>query len=60
MPELIQEYLGDGVYVSYDGFSIILDLRGQNDYTKITLEPEVMAALIGFKDRVNAQSKRQN
>lgn len=31
-------YLGDGVYASFDGYHIWLDLRGQDDQTKIALD----------------------
>ncbi len=54
MPEVIEEYLGDGVYATFDGYYITLDLRAQNDYTKVALEPQVFDALIRFKERVNA------
>ena len=48
------DYLGDGVYVSFDGYQIILDLRGQDDYTKIALEPVVFEALERYNERVQA------
>ena len=44
-------YLGDGVYASFDGYHIVLDLRGQDDTTKIALEPEVLNALVKYADR---------
>jgi hypothetical protein len=45
-----EAYLGDGVYAeSYDaGYAIKLDLRGQDDFTQIYLEPEVFQALVRF------------
>lgn len=46
--QIADVYLGDGVYASFDGFAIVLDLRGQAavvPVTKIVLEPEVLAAL---------------
>ena len=43
-----ETYLGDGVYATFDGYAIILDLRGQDATTKIYLEPSVMEALIKF------------
>ncbi len=53
-------YLGDGVYASFDGFSIWLDLRGQDSTTKICLEPSVLAALNEFKlDTKAAWDKRK-
>jgi hypothetical protein len=38
-------YLGDGVYASFDGYHVVLDLRGQDNTTKIALEPSVVVAL---------------
>lgn len=42
-------YLGDGVYASFDGYHIILDLRGQDRTTRIALEPAVMGNLKRFQ-----------
>ena len=48
-------YLGDDVYASFDGYHIVLDLRGQDNLTRIALEPAVMSALNQFNlDIVNA------
>ena len=41
-------YLGDGVYASYDGYAITLDLRGQDRHTRIVLEPGVIAELVKY------------
>ena len=38
-------HLGDGVYASYDGYHIWLDLRGQDNVTRIALEPAVLGEL---------------
>ena len=46
------DYLGDGVYASFDGYHIILDLRGQDNTTSIALEPSVIEALLRYKERV--------
>lgn len=43
-------YLGDGVYASFDGYHIVLDLRGQDNFTRIALEPAVMDALERFRE----------
>ena len=48
-------YLGDGVYASYDGYHIVLDLRGQDNTTMIALEPPVLDAL----DRYRKQLKEK-
>ena len=44
-------YLGDGVYAEFDGYHIMLDLRGQDSTTKIALEPSVMNALHQYAKR---------
>lgn len=46
-------YLGDGVYASYDGFAIVLDLRAQDSTTRIALEPHVFTALAAYAKRVS-------
>lgn len=47
-----ETYLGDGVYAVFDGFSIVLDLRMQDNTTKITLEPTVLDELDRFRKRL--------
>ena len=42
------QYLGDGVYASYDGYQIWLDLRHEDVLTRIALEPEVFKALLAY------------
>lgn len=44
---LTEMYLGDGVYASFDGRNVTLDLRAQGS-EKISLEPEVLLALFKF------------
>lgn len=44
---LKETYLGDGVYATFDGWSIILDLRAQGP-ERICLEPEVLLNLFKF------------
>ena len=46
------QYLGDGVYASFDGFHIILDLRGQDNTTQIALDPQVVENFIAYQDSV--------
>lgn len=48
------DYLGNGVYASFDGYHIVLDLRAQDHTTRIALEPEVIQRLIRFRDRAYA------
>jgi len=54
------EYLGDGVYGSFDGYHIILDLRGQDDTTRIALEPEVLTALDRYRARIERARELMN
>lgn len=51
-------YLGDGVYASFDGFNIVLDLRGQDSTTRIGLEPLVMKALKQFESDIGIEAAR--
>jgi len=45
-----RDYLGDGVYVRFDGYSIVLYLdNGYGEHTTIALEPEVLAALDRYR-----------
>lgn len=53
MPK-VEEYLGDGVYATFTGMGIWLDLRAQDSTTRIFLEPQVFNALVLFKNRVTA------
>ena len=45
--QIMETYLGDGVYVTFDGWNMVLDLRAQGP-EKICLEPLVMKALFDF------------
>lgn len=51
MEKISDVYLGDGVYASFDGYHIILDLREQ-DNSKIALEPQVLNALDSFRQAI--------
>ena len=60
MPDIVPDrYLGDGVYASFDGYHITLDLRAQDPVlpiTRIALEPSVLEALDRYrKDIQTAQ-----
>lgn len=46
------QYLGDGVYASFDGWHIWLDTRAQIPVNKIALEPEVIAALFSYAKKL--------
>lgn len=49
-----QQYLGDGVYASFDGLQVWLDLRGEDDTTAIGLDPLVIAELVEYAHRIGA------
>ena len=49
-----EAYLGDGVYASFDGYAIVLDLRAQDTTTRIVLEPEAIAAFGRFTAALQA------
>lgn len=45
-----EEYLGDGVYASYDGYHIWLDTRAQEPVNRIALEPQVVVAFDRYRE----------
>jgi hypothetical protein len=50
-----KEYLGDAVYVDYDGFYLILTTEdGIQATNTIMLEPEVVSALVKYQARLTA------
>lgn len=50
-----KEYLGDAVYVEFDGFQLVLTTEnGIRATNRIVLEPEVYAALVQFVERLKA------
>lgn len=51
----LKEYIGDNVYVDYDGWDIILTTEnGEPASNTIVLEPEVMKKLIDYTKKVEA------
>ena len=53
----MERYIGDGVYASFDGYGIMLDLRAQAPtmpITKILLEPNVLQQLNDFDRELRA------
>ena len=55
MAQYPETYLGDGVYASFDGYHIILDLRAQDNTTRIALEPEVFNKLLKYRESLVAK-----
>ena len=58
MTDWPETYIGDGVYASFDGWHIILDLRAQPDdrghHCRIALEPAVMIRLEQYEKDLKA------
>ena len=52
MKQIEDRYLGDGVYASFDGYHVVLDLRGQDSTTRIALEPNVLASLNAYVEQI--------
>ncbi len=52
MDDLEDRYLGDGVFAHFDGYHIVLDLRRQDNTTRIALEPAVFRALVDFEESI--------
>lgn len=55
---LEDDYLGDGVYASFDGYQIVLDLRGQDNTTRIALEPIAFKNLLSYGARVDEEVQK--
>lgn len=55
----LEAYLGDGVYATFDGYHVWLDLRGQDSTTRIALEPPVLNRLIEFARVANQQTVKE-
>jgi hypothetical protein len=50
-------YLGDGVYVDFDGYALVLTTEnGLAVNDRIVLEPEVYAALLEYVARLKADA----
>ncbi len=53
-----EEYLGDGVYASFDGWQIWLRTPCETGDHEIALEPSFLAALNTFVERIKAGEVR--
>ena len=55
-----KEYLGDGCYVDFDGFALVLTAENGIEATdRIVLEPEVFAALGDYARRLTEALKAE-
>ena len=52
-PSVEKEYIGDGAYVQYDGYSLWLTTEnGERETNKVCLEPSVFKNLLEYAIRV--------
>ena len=59
-PTGLKDYLGDGVYIDYDGYSIILTTEdGVSVQNRIFMEPQVMQAFQRYIERILAILKER-
>ena len=55
------DYMGDGVYVEFDGFGIMLKANDHlNPTDEIYLEPEVLDKVIAFRERMKKKYAKKN
>jgi hypothetical protein len=55
-----KEYIGDAVYVGYDGFAIVLTTEdGVSVTNEIVLEPEIWALLLDYVKRLKERDANQ-
>lgn len=51
-----KQYLGDGVYVEYDGYGLVLTTENGIEATnRIVLEPEVCSSLVRYVNLIKSQ-----
>lgn len=55
-----KEYLGDGVYLDFDGFHIVLTAEdGVSAAITIYLEPEFPERIVKYRDRIYERIKNE-
>lgn len=57
--DIPKEYLGDGLYVAYDGYQLILttNIESPDTANTVYLESSVYRNLLGFVERLNEKGK---
>lgn len=55
-----KDYLGDGLYVSFDGWHIVLRVPREDGDHIVALDPDVFNALLRYKARIDAIIKAEN
>ena len=55
---MVKVYLGDGCYVEFDGYGLVLTTEnGISETNRIVLEPEVYRALVEFVAHLKDRTK---
>lgn len=56
-----KQYLGDGVYVDFDGYQLVLTTENGISVTnQIFMEPIVVAALIEYFDKIKSEASNDD
>ena len=56
MPRLKKRYLGDAVYVDFDGYGLVLTTEdGVSETNRIVLEPEIYYALVAYVQELKGE-----
>ncbi len=59
-PTKDKDYLGDAVYADFDGHHIVLTVEdGERAYERISLDPDVYAALVRYASRFIVLNKER-
>jgi hypothetical protein len=55
---ITKRYLGDGVYVDFDGYAFVLTTEdGVSDTNRIVLEPEVFLGFIAYAETIRKRTQ---
>ena len=58
MPSVEKEYIGDGAYVQYDGYSLWLTTEnGERETNKVCLDPRVLECFLEYVKKVEKMNK---
>ena len=61
MPEVEKEYIGDGAYVQYDGYSLWLTTEnGERETNRVCLDPRVLECFLEYIKRVEKAHMEMN
>jgi hypothetical protein len=55
---IVETYLGDGLYASFDGWMLTLKAPREDGEHWVGLEPEVLEALLQFVERLRKKAEK--